>query len=140
VVEGDPEARRARPANFGHTLPRARDRGRYRGLLHGDAVAWGMLFALRLSLARGLPEVEAARLRDLLRRLGPPPPPDVAAGDLVELMRRDKKARESGLDWILLERLGSGRLERGIGAGEVERSLAAFLADPWSVGGTATSL
>ncbi len=48
-------------------------------------------------------------------------------------MARDKKARESGLTWILLDRLGLGRSDETVRAAEVERQLGGFLAAPWSV-------
>ena len=40
--------------NYGHTLGHAIEAAtRYKKLLHGEAVAWGMIAATRLGLARG---------------------------------------------------------------------------------------
>ena len=47
----------------------------YRGLRHGEAVAYGLLFALRLAVRRGLDGATAERLRRLLGRLELPPSP-----------------------------------------------------------------
>ena len=56
VVEDDPrEADRRRLLNFGHTLGHALEAALgYTGLRHGEAVAHGMRFALRLARRRGL--------------------------------------------------------------------------------------
>ncbi len=130
VVELDPtEQDQRRLLNFGHTLGHALETaGGYQGLRHGEAVAYGMLFALRLSLARGLDEAAARRLARLIARLGLPPLPAFEIDPLLALMARDKKARESGLTWVLAQRLGLGRMVDGISSDEIRAELAAFLA------------
>jgi 3-dehydroquinate synthase len=137
VVEADPDERgERRLLNFGHTLGHALEAALgYRGLRHGEAVAYGMLFALRLARSpersERLPAADAERLRALLARLELPELPTLPAEDLLATMARDKKARESGLVWVLPARLGEGRPVAGVGAGELRRELAAFLRDPW---------
>lgn len=136
VVEADPTERGSRKLlNFGHTLGHAIESALgYRHLRHGEAVAYGMLFALRLALPRGLPSEDAERLRRLLGRFDLPPLPGDGTLDperLVAAMARDKKARESGLAWVLPARLGEGRVVGGVSEGEVRRELAGFLADPF---------
>jgi len=130
VVESDPsEGDRRRLLNFGHTLAHAIEAATdYRALRHGDAVSWGMLFALRLAERRGLPTAAAERLRALLLRLDLPPLPALRAAQLVELMARDKKATEDGLVWVLPARLGEGRMVGDIQAAEVLSELEDFLA------------
>lgn len=133
VVESDPEEDGARLLlNFGHTLGHAIETVLgYRGLRHGEAVAYGMLFALRLAAPRGLPAADGERLRALLARLDLPPLPSLDPADLGAAMARDKKARESGPVWVLPARLGEGRAVPDVGAAEVRRELEAFLADPF---------
>jgi 3-dehydroquinate synthase len=133
VVESDPEERGGRRLlNFGHTLGHAIETVLgYRGLRHGEAVAYGMLFALRLAASRDLPAADAGRLRSLLARLGLPALPPLAPGDLQEAMLRDKKARESGLVWVLPAHLGEGRTVADVTPEEVARELPGFLADPF---------
>lgn len=135
VVEDDPrEGGRRMLLNFGHTLAHAIEAELdYRGLRHGEAVAYGMLFALRLSRARGLEHRAAQRLRDLIRRLEPAPLPTLDAERLAAWTARDKKAREGGLAWVLARQLGDGVVCRDIGADEVEATIQAFLADPWDL-------
>ena len=103
VVERDPTgAGERRLLNFGHTLGHAIESAcGYAGLRHGEAVGYGILFALRLALRRGLPAAAAARIHALILRLGLPPLPPLAPRELMALMARDKKARESGLVWVL---------------------------------------
>ncbi len=132
VVVGDPgEEGDRRLLNFGHTLGHALEAALgYSRLRHGEAVAYGMLFALRLARARGLPSGEADRLRRLILRLELPPLPRVDRRRLLKGMERDKKARATGMVWVLPERLGAGRMFDGIGRRELQRELAGFLADP----------
>jgi len=136
VVEADPEENgRRRLLNFGHTLGHAIEAVLdYRGLRHGEAVAYGLLFALRLAAGRGLPEEDAERLRALLRRFGLPPLPELAVDDLLEAAARDKKARESGLVWVLPVALGEGRSFTDVTEAEVRSALGPFLAAPWAAG------
>jgi 3-dehydroquinate synthase len=99
--------------NYGHTLAHALETaGRY-GLLHGEAVAVGLVFASELAGALGrLDEEAVARTRAMLVALGLPvtAPQGVSAPELLTLMRRDKKAA-GGLTFVL-PRPGGGPLER----------------------------
>jgi 3-dehydroquinate synthetase len=93
-------------------------------------VGYGLLFALRLALRRGLPPQDAARMHALVRRLDLPPLPALVPEDLMAAMARDKKARESGLVWVLPGSLGEGRMVGGISADEVLAELRDFLREP----------
>lgn len=136
VVEADPTEKGSRKLlNFGHTLGHALETVlEYRHLRHGEAVAYGLLFALRLAARRGLPAADGERLRRLLARFELPPLPGsvrLEPDRLVAAMARDKKARESGLVWVLPARLGEGRVTGDVGEDEVRSELPAFLADPF---------
>jgi 3-dehydroquinate synthase len=139
VVERDPDERgERRLLNFGHTLGHAIESAAgYQGLRHGEAVAYGILFALRLARRRGLAEPTARRLAALLGRLELPPLPPLDPHDLLRRMARDKKAKESGLTWVLPAALGQGIQVEDVGWEEVAAELGAFLAAPW--GGAAFS-
>jgi 3-dehydroquinate synthase len=129
VVEDDPrEADRRRLLNFGHTLGHALEATLgYAGLRHGEAVAHGMRFALRLARRRGLDRDAVERLEAVLGRLNLPPLPALAPGPLLDAMRMDKKARESGLVWVLPSALGRGEMVSDVTWTEVETELSAFL-------------
>jgi 3-dehydroquinate synthase len=133
VVERDPEeAGDRRLLNFGHTLGHAIESAcAYGGLRHGEAVAYGMLFALRLALRRGLDRRTAERIASLLGRFGLPSLPPLDPDELMALMARDKKARESGLVWVLPRALGEGWMAGGISWEEVRGELESFLKAPF---------
>jgi 3-dehydroquinate synthase len=133
VVEDDPEeGGRRRLLNFGHTLGHGLETADgYGGLRHGDAVAHGIRFALRLGQSRGWGHQLAPRLLDVLARLAIPALERVAPGPVIDAMRRDKKGSEAGLAWVLAEELGRGRIVTDIGWPEVEVALAAFLDEAW---------
>ena len=133
VVERDPtEKGERRLLNFGHTLGHAIESAcGYAGLRHGEAVGYGILFALRLALRQGLPARTAERIRALLLRLALPALPELEPQELMDLMARDKKARESGLVWVLPRDLGVGWMADGIPNGEVLAELRGFLRDPF---------
>ena len=129
VVEDDPrEADRRRLLNFGHTLGHALEATLgYTGLRHGEAVAHGMRFALRLARRRGLDREAVERVETVLGRLSLPPLPALEPEPLLDAMRRDKKARESGLVWVLPSALGQGEMVSDVSWTEVETELSAFL-------------
>lgn len=118
--------------NFGHTFGHAIETaqgyaGATEGLVHGEAVAVGMVLAARLSAALGLaPASDTERLVALLARLGLPTrlPPGLDAGTLLAHMRLDKKADASGLRFILWDGAGRGRIVRGVAEAAVLDVLA----------------
>jgi 3-dehydroquinate synthase len=129
IVVEDPEDRGRRALlNFGHTLGHAIESALdYQGLTHGEAVAFGMLFALRLARRRGLEADATEHVTALIGRIGLPPLPPLEPERLVETIARDKKARESGLGWILPLGLGQGAESIAVPAAELDRELRRFL-------------
>lgn len=89
--------------NFGHTLGHAIEAAtRYKKLLHGEAVAWGMIGATRLGLARGvITEQQAARIESLIFRYGPLPAMRIPLDRLLDAATRDKKNRSGVRRFIL---------------------------------------
>jgi 3-dehydroquinate synthase len=94
---------------FGHALEEATD---YRRFLHGEAVGWGMLAALRLAEILGLiAPAESQRIAAAIRRLGPlPPVRDLKTARVLSLLPRDKKAVGGNIHWVLPERIGKIRI------------------------------
>lgn len=117
IVSSDPfEHGPRRILNFGHTLGHAFEAaGEYRGLRHGEAVAWGIAAALAISCERaGLSTGDAERLRAVLARLGPFPEPVRLRERLAPLLARDKKATSLGLAGVVLEAIGRARVDETI--------------------------
>jgi 3-dehydroquinate synthase len=98
--------------NFGHTIGHALEqRSGYGELLHGEAVAVGMMGAIFLSAkVLGLAEGEVERLGSILKRHGlATTHSGVTYEGLAPAMMRDKKATSDGLRWVLAERMGHCR-------------------------------
>ena len=98
--------------NFGHTLAHAVETlTRYRRVLHGEAVAMGMVFAARLSEELDYaPAGTAERLEALVRRAGLPTElPDFPRKAYLDALRVDKKMRDSRIRYVVLR--GIGRAE-----------------------------
>lgn len=79
--------------NFGHTIGHAIEQvTRYKALLHGEAVGWGMVAALYLARQRGtISSRQFERLESLIHLYGPLPPMRVRATKLVAATGADKK-------------------------------------------------
>jgi len=95
--------------NFGHTFAHALETAtKYRLYLHGEAVGWGMIAASRLAQrAALLPEKDARRIEDLVRRAGPLPSlPKGNPSRLIEIMGSDKKTRGGKLRFVLPRSIG----------------------------------
>jgi 3-dehydroquinate synthase len=129
VVEEDPEEQdRRRLLNFGHTLGHALEMTAG-NLEHGEAVGYGMLFAIDLALERGFSALEAERIRGLVRRLGLPLlPEDLNLQDVQGHLMRDKKARESGISWVLPTAPGRAGIFDDVSLDDVEARIASFVA------------
>ncbi len=94
--------------NLGHTIGHAIEAAtQYRKLLHGEAIAWGMIAAVRLAEARGsLQSAEARRIEHLLLRLGPLPKFSATPQRLLQLTDADKKNRSRTRNFILPVKIG----------------------------------
>ena len=115
IVRDDPlERDRRRILNFGHTAGHALEALSLHTsapLLHGEAVALGMVVALSLSRRTGmLPEgdqqallaaIESAALPSQIR--------GISIDNVLQVMRLDKKVRDGQIEWVLLEAPGSAR-------------------------------
>lgn len=110
VVEQDPREKGLRRIlNYGHTAGHAIETASNYELLHGEAVAIGMMVEARIAKAYGLSpfEVEAQAL--MLEGLGLETriPPEITNEQILEIMKRDKKAKEGRPRFCLPERTGS---------------------------------
>jgi 3-dehydroquinate synthase len=99
--------------NYGHTLAHALETQAGYAVLHGEAVAIGMVFAA--GLAQGLGRVDdgfVERQRRVLAALDLPlrAPTGLGADDVVAVMRRDKKAA-GGLTFVLPGPAGVTRVD-----------------------------
>jgi 3-dehydroquinate synthase len=110
VQEDEREAGIRAILNFGHTVGHALESvSGYGQLLHGEAVSIGMVVAAELARQQGMLEQEPVqRLGKLLKGFGLPTRIEGAAVDeLLEAMKRDKKAQSEKPRWVLPQGLGS---------------------------------
>lgn len=127
VVEQDPqESGRRKILNYGHTIGHAVESASGFALLHGEAVAIGILAAGRIAEELGLlsPEVHGRVVR-IWQALGMPTaiPANLASQQLAEIMTRDKKAVGGKPRFVLIEEVGTIHGPRGQYAVPVEPAL-----------------
>lgn len=110
VVQQDEfEQNQRKLLNFGHTLGHAIE-NQYQ-LMHGEAVAIGMCFAARLS-EELLGFKGAGRLVKVIDRYGLPVQADYDKEKVFEVLSSDKKREDDAINFILLERIGKGVIEK----------------------------
>lgn len=134
VVEQDEFERTGLRAvlNYGHTFAHAFEAlCGYGELLHGEAVAIGMIYASRLADRLGrIPAELTARQKQLLKLLSLPvrlPHPKALAIDsLLARMQLDKKTVGGKLRFVLPSRLGHVELVDGVPSAEVTAVLSEF--------------
>lgn len=119
VVERDPFEKGERALlNFGHTFAHAIETEQgYGGLVHGEAVAIGMVLAARLSARLGMAgDADASRLQALLVQLDLPVafPAGLDAEALIARMRLDKKNDARGLRLVLWAGMGRTLVVPGV--------------------------
>lgn len=109
VAQDERESDLRRILNYGHTIGHALESlGGYRKLIHGEAVAIGMVQEADLAryLGRCAPDV-VDRQRALVRRAGLPDiPPPTTFGKLWAAMQHDKKVTQGRVYCVLPERIG----------------------------------
>ncbi len=117
--------------NFGHTLGHAIEAATgYQKLLHGEAVAWGSIAALHLSLARrSITPEQFARMANLILAFGPLPRFRATPAQLVALTASDKKARSGRRAFIIASGIGSVEIVYDVTDAELESAAAAMLTD-----------
>jgi 3-dehydroquinate synthase len=96
--------------NLGHTFGHAIETfTEYQSLLHGEAVAIGMLMAAQFSRILGwVSQADEARVATILAKAGLPiePPEAMTAEDFMSLMAVDKKVLDGQLRLVLMRGIG----------------------------------
>ncbi len=132
VAEDEREGGRRALLNLGHTFGHALEAAAGYGgaLLHGEAVAIGMVLAFELSVRLGLCDrADADRLAAHLAAVGLPTSPRDVAGaafeteDLIRRMGSDKKVRDGRLVFILARGLGASFISDDVPADAVRAVL-----------------
>ncbi len=113
VAEDERESDRRRILNYGHTIGHALEAlGGYRSLLHGEAVAIGMVQEADLARHLGICSQEVVdRLRGLVRAAGlPDAMPKVSFNALWQALQHDKKVADGEVYGVWPEQVGRVRI------------------------------
>ncbi len=102
--------------NYGHTLGHALEAAtRYRKLLHGEAIGWGMIAATHLGVARKtLTSAQSTRIESLIRAYGPLPALRLPVDRLLDAATRDKKNRSGVRRFILPSGIGNAHIAEDV--------------------------
>jgi 3-dehydroquinate synthase len=97
-----------RVLNLGHTIGHALETETgYRRMLHGEAVAWGMIAANNIALSVGRTDsVTAGRIADAVLSLGRLPEVNVSPRKILARLQSDKKTQNGVVHFILPREIG----------------------------------
>jgi 3-dehydroquinate synthase len=129
VVSDERETGQRALLNLGHTFGHALEAALGYGgeLLHGEAVAIGMVLAFDVSVRLGLaPAADAARLARHLASVGLSMRPPGGGWDvdrLLALMAHDKKVRDGRISFVLARGIGKAFVARDVDTGVVRAAL-----------------
>ncbi|MGK5090307.1 3-dehydroquinate synthase [Bdellovibrionota bacterium FG-2] len=113
--------------NFGHTFGHALESfTKYETFQHGEAVIWGMRFALALSVVRGKLDAKTCdKIDSFLATFAVPPlPAKLGAKELSALMAIDKKVRDGKIHFVLLKALGRTESDNGVTNQDITKALS----------------
>lgn len=131
VSEDERDYGRRAVLNLGHTVGHGIEAaGDYRQYSHGQAVALGLVAAVRLSEDYySLPREYGERLEALLKELGLPTVLEgVDPGSVLEAMASDKKADDLSANMVLLKRLGEPLINCDVSADLLKREVERLVA------------
>lgn len=116
--------------NFGHTIGHAIEQvTRYKALLHGEAVGWGMVAALYLARQRGtISTRQFERLESLIHLYGPLPALKLRTARLVAATGADKKNIGGVRRFVLPIGIGDAGVVEDVTAAELEAASNYMLA------------
>ena len=117
VTADEKEGDLRRILNYGHTIGHALEaETEYKRLLHGEAVAFGMIAAARLAVdIVGLPANDAGRIADITTAYGPIPDlTGIAPERLFARLGSDKKTMQGKVHFVLPVRIGEVKIVSGV--------------------------
>jgi len=114
--------------NLGHTFGHAIESAlQYKGWLHGEAVAVGMVMAAYMSWLHGwIEKSQVVAIEKLLLDAGLPvrPPAQMGAEAFYHHMARDKKVQAGKIRLVLLERVGKAALHDDYDSAHLDATIA----------------
>ena len=115
--------------NLGHTVGHAIEQAtRYKALLHGEAVGWGMIAALYVAhRRRSLTGPQAARLENLIHLYGPLPALKLRAPKLIAATGGDKKNINGVRRFVLPMGIGDAGVIEDLATSELQAAVSYML-------------
>lgn len=94
--------------NLGHTIGHALEaETRYTQLLHGEAVAWGMIAATNIAVGIGkLEALTGERVTSAIRSFGRLPKMRIKTASVIDRLQSDKKTRRGVVHFVLPRKIG----------------------------------
>ena len=99
--------------NFGHTIGHAIEtQAGYGRFTHGEAVAIGMVQAVRISeKLLDVPKKDIKRVEELLKKIGLPVKYGTSKrNELLNIIKSDKKVKGKTINFVVMERIGKANL------------------------------
>ena len=112
--------------NFGHTIGHAIEaETEYTRLLHGEAIAWGMIAATELSFLTGLLEKkDRDQIENTIHSYGPiPSVADLSPENLIGRLAKDKKTLGGKVHFVLATGIGTVKIVSEIDASQVKQAM-----------------
>jgi 3-dehydroquinate synthase len=115
-----------RVLNFGHTIGHALEAATaYRRFLHGEAVAWGMIAATKISAEMGLCDSAVyERIVNATRAWGPLPKVTVQTAKALKLMQSDKKTEAGSVHFVFPREIGKVEIVKNVPEAAIAEALA----------------
>jgi 3-dehydroquinate synthase len=116
--------------NFGHTVGHAIEaETHYIRFLHGEAIAWGMLVAIRLAELTGdVRASDAESMRRLIHLYGPVPSASgLDTHSLVARLAKDKKTVQGSVHFVLPKAIGHVKICPGIDLEKIHQAICESL-------------
>src|SRR5579862_493253 len=124
VAADERETGLRRILNFGHTIGHALEAATaYTQLLHGEAVALGMIAATEIAKDIGIcPESAAREIESAVRSYGPLPVVRANTSDIVSRLMSDKKTVAGKVHFVLPVKIGKVKIVTGVENAVVEKA------------------
>ncbi|HUP66373.1 MAG TPA: 3-dehydroquinate synthase [Thermoanaerobaculia bacterium] len=129
VSDDEREGDRRRLLNYGHTIGHGIEAAmNYRGITHGDAVAFGMIGANAVASGRGTLDRESeTAIRDAIRKRRPRRPQQLDEARVLEAIESDKKFSQDKRVMVLPRGIGDCSIVEGISREEIALGVRAAL-------------
>jgi 3-dehydroquinate synthase len=129
VSADEKEADLRRLLNYGHTIAHGIEAAmHYKGITHGEAVAWGMIGANTIAVKRGLlQKKEAARIEQAILAYEPLPLPKLNRKDILAATAHDKKNTGTARVMVFPRRVGDCVVLSDVTEKEIRAGIEAVL-------------